>query len=327
MARKKRGKSLLLLSLVLLLLLGATAAVMTLLPDEDTEAEESVNEGVEILTLKEEDASSINWTINGETFSMKKDGENWALDSDPAFPLDQEHMENIFIDLEGLLSYNTLENVTDLAEYSLDEPTVIIHVDDANEKLVTIHLGDAAPMDSLRYLSLGDGNVYLVSNAILTNYNVTLDDLLAMEEIPAISNHQKITVTSGDAVLELICQTNTDGETKTSTWFCGEQELDASKVESFCSNISGLNWLSCEAYGVSDFSLYGLDAPVLTATVDWFDAANAVDESFTLEIGSDKDDSSCYARIGGSDMVYTIDVSVRNALMQTTVNDLLPTAE
>ena len=326
MAKKKRGKQLLFLTLLLALLVGATAAVMALLPEETVE-EESVNEGEEILTLKEEDASAINWTVNGETFSMTKDGEDWVLGSDPAFPLDQEHMENIFVDLGGLLSYNTLENVTDLAEYGLDEPTAVIHVDDANEKLVTIHLGDAAPMDSLRYLSLGDGNVYMVSNAILTNYNVTLDDLLAMEEIPTFSNHQKITVTSGDAVLELICQTNTNGETKTSTWLCSEQELDASKVESFCSNISGLSWLSCEAYGVSDFAPYGLDAPVLTATVDWYDAENSVDKSFTLEIGSDKDESTYYARIGGSDMVYTIDISVRNALAQTAVSDLLPTAE
>ena len=326
MARKKRGKSLLLLSLVLLLLLGATAAVMTLLPDEDTEAEESVNEGVEILTLKEEDASAINWTVNGETFAMDKDGEDWVLSSDPAFPLSQEHMSAIFTDLGGLLSYNTLENVTDLAEYGLDDPTAVIHVDDANKKLVTIHLGDAAPMDSLRYLSLGDGKVYMVSNAILQNYNVTLDDLMAYETIPTFKNHKSIRVISGDAVLELNCQTNSQNGEKTSIWTCGEQELDAEKVKTFCDNISSLSWLDCEGYGISDFAPYGLDAPSVTAAVLWHED-DGTELSFTLEIGADKDESSCYARIAGSDMVYSIDRSVRDALTQTTVSDLLPTAE
>lgn len=322
MTRKKRGTNLLLLSLLLLLLVGATVAVMTLTPDEEAE-EESVNEGVEILTLKEEDASAINWTVNGETFAMDKEGEEWVLSSDPAFPLDQEHMSAIFTDLGGLLSYNTLENVTDLAEYGLDEPTAVIHVDDANKNLVTIQLGDAAPMDSLRYLSLGDGNVYLVSNAILSNYNVTLDDLLAMETIPAFSNHQSIVVQSQDNILELSCQTNSQNGEKTSVWYHGEQELDAAKVESFCDNISSLAWLGCEAYGVTDFAPYGLDAPLLYATVNWYDETAAADQSFTLEIGADKDESSCYARISGSDIVYSIDSAVRDALAQTTADDLL----
>ncbi len=327
MARKKRGKNLLLLSGLLVLLLGATAAVMALAPDETTENTETVNESVEILTLNEEDASAINWTVGNETFAMDKDGEIWVLSSDPAFPLNQEHMSAIFTDLGGLLSYNTLENVTDLSEYGLDEPTAVIHVDDVNKKLVTIKLGDAAPMDSLRYLSLGDDTVYMVSNAILKNYNVTLDDLMALETIPNFKNHQSIVRTSGDSVLELLCKTNTVDNVKTSTWFCGEQELDAAKVEDFCKNISSLSWLDCEAYGVSDFSVYGLDAPVLSITVNWFDETSSSEHSFTLDIGADKDDRSCYACISGSDMVYSIDSAVRDALLNTTVNDLLPTAE
>ena len=325
MARKKRGKTLLLLTLLLVLLLGATAAVLKLAPQE-VEKEESTNEGVEILTLKEEDASAINWTVGNQTFSMSKDGEDWVLDSDPAFPLDQTHMENIFLDLGGLLSYNTLENVTDWAEYGLDEPSAIIHVEDADKKLVTIHLGDPAPMDSLRYLSLGDGKVYLVSNAILNNYRVTLDDLMAFESIPTFSNHEKITVVSGDSVLELICNTNTSSEGKTSVWTCGEQELDAALVQSFCDNIQSLAWADCVAYGVSDFAQYGLDTPVLTASVDWYNADSLSEESFRLLIGADAEEGFCYACIDGSDMVYTLSSSVRDTLASAVPSDFV-TAE
>ena len=324
MARKKRGKNLLFLSFALVLLVGVTAAVMTLAPNDIVE-EEPINEGEEILTLLEENASAINWTVNGEIFSMNKNGETWELSNDPSFPLDQEHMSAIFTDLGGLLSYNTIENASDLAEYGLDEPTAVIHVDDAEKKLVTIHLGDAAPMDSLRYLSLGDGNVYLVSNAILNNYNVTLDDLLDMEEIPAFKNHKSITVISGDAVMELNCQTNTYDNTKASTWYCGEQELDAEKVKAFCGNISSLVWLDCEAYGVSDFAPYGLDHPSVSVCVTWHED-NGSEQNFTLEIGTDKDENSCYAHINGSDMVYSIDKTVRDSLTQTSVSDLLPAA-
>lgn len=326
MAKKKRSRNLLFLTLLLALLVGATALVMTLNPEEESSTEESEVESTEILSIDEAAVNSIAWTVNGEDFVFSKSGEDWIYDPDPNFPLDQSVMDTIFTDLSSLLAYNTIENVSDLSEYGLDAPTVTVTIGTDSETV--LHIGDAAPMDSLRYLRINDDpNVYLVGNSILSDYNDTLDELIAMESIPSFSNHQSITVTSAESELALTCVTNTEDDTKTSTWYCGEQELDASLVQEYCQNISSLSWQSCAAYKVSDedLSLYGLDVPQLCATVVWYDEDSGSDQSFTLEIGSyvDETNAACYARIGGSDMVYTIDAAVLDALGSTTVNDLI----
>ena len=330
MAKKKRGRNLLFLTLLLALLVGATALVMTLNPEEEPSTEESEVESVEILSIDEAAVNTIQWTVNGANFAFSKSGEDWSYDPAPNFPLDQSVMDTIFTDLSSLLAYNTIENVSDLSEYGLDAPTVTVTIGADSETV--LHIGDAAPMDSLRYLRINEGSsVYLVSNSILSDYNYTLDDLIAMESIPSFSNHQSITVTTAETELALTCVTNTEEETKTSTWYCGEQELDASLVQEYRQNISALSWQSCAAYNVSDedLSLYGLDAPQLCATVVWYDEDSSSDQSFTLEIGSytDETNATCYARIGGSHMVYTIDAAVLDALASTTAADLIAATE
>ena len=331
MAKKTRGRNLLLLTLLLALLVGATALVMTLSPEEKSSAEEGETSTTEILSLDEETVSSITWSKDGNDFAFRKSDEDWVYDPDPAFPLNQDILDTIFMDLNGLLAYNRIENVTDWAEYGLDAPTVTVTIDADSQTLLFI--GDAAPMDSLRYVRINeDSTVYLVSNSILYDYNYSLQEMVEMESIPSFTNHQSMTVTTAESELVLNCVTNTSGESKTSTWYCQEQELDAERVQDYFQTISDLSWNSCTAYNVSEeeLSRYGLDAPQLTATVLWFDEDSVENEqSFTLEIGSYVDESQvdCYARIGGSDMVYTIDAAVLETLTETSVEDLLPSAE
>lgn len=45
-------------------------------------------------------------------------------------------------------------------------------------------LGDYSPMDSQRYVSIGDGNVYLVEDDPMEEFDVELSNMLDDDDIP-----------------------------------------------------------------------------------------------------------------------------------------------
>lgn len=332
MAKKKRTATLLLLALVLLLLGGATLLVQQLNPEtEDSDDENSVN-SVEILSLDEDSCQRIQWSINGEDFSFEQGDDGWYSTADSAFPVEQSRLAAIFSDFNSLLAYNSIASVRDLSEYGLDEPqTTVTFRSDEGE--TTLRFGDASPMDSLRYVLLNeDTTVYLVSSSLLSDFNLSMDDFLAMEELPSMSKPQQISVSFADMVVELNCVTNTvDGE-KVSTWYCGDSELDATAVQSYFEILSQLNWERCVNYKANEDDLagYGFSPAALTASVFYFDEDEQVQQQLVLEIGdyADEEQSSRYARLGlsSSPMVYTISSSVYEQLSSISLEELLPQA-
>lgn len=61
-----------------------------------------------------------------------------------------------------------------------------------DDKTYEISLGDYSTMDSQRYVSIGDGNVYLVKNDPMDSFNVTIDALVKNDEIPNFNQVEKI---------------------------------------------------------------------------------------------------------------------------------------
>ena len=55
---------------------------------------------------------------------------------------------------------------------------------ETDDETYEISLGDYSTMDSQRYVSIGDGNVYLVKNDPDGQFDVTIDALLKNDEIP-----------------------------------------------------------------------------------------------------------------------------------------------
>ncbi len=76
-----------------------------------------------------------------------------------------------------------IEDVTDESQYGLDDPVCTINLSTADTDY-EIRLGDYSTMDAQRYVSLGDGNVYLVEDDPLDDFDVTLRDLIDNDETP-----------------------------------------------------------------------------------------------------------------------------------------------
>ena len=81
-----------------------------------------------------------------------------------------------------------IEEVEDYGQYGLEDPTCTINLS-TDEKSYEIKLGDYSIMDSQRYISIGDGNVYLVKDDPMDYFDVVLNDLIDHDETPIFSNN------------------------------------------------------------------------------------------------------------------------------------------
>lgn len=125
----------------------------------------------------------LSWDYDGQTLSFHRDG-TWSYDDDAAFPVDAEQMDLLLEPFEAFGAAFIIEDVDDLGQYGLDNPVCTIRVT-AGGGTQTIQLGDYSKMDSQRYVSIGDGNVYLAAHDPLDEFDVTLDELIDQDDIPA----------------------------------------------------------------------------------------------------------------------------------------------
>ena len=338
----KRGKKLLLLCLTLIVVAGAALAAVKFIPDETVEETETIA----VYTVTAEDIDALAWDYEGESLSFDYGGSVWSYTDDADFPLQQSYLSAMTSAVSEITATKVIEAVDDLAEYGLDEPVCSITVT-SGDAATTIDIGDETSLDGLRYVSVGDGNVYLVSSDLLTNFSYGLYDLVSMESLPDMSDLVSLRVErpSGTLVIDYLEDSGL-AYTDRYSYFAEDGEdyvtLGSEPAYNFIYQITGLSWSSCVNYAADDEALAacGLDSPSVTVTVDYIETTevetnetdedgNAITEtrteekSLTLEPGDYADDG-CYARIAGSDMVYLIDASICDSLLYTSISELEP---
>lgn len=337
-----RGKKLVLLLGVLLVLMTVTILVMEFAPDENAEEEAAVT----VFTLDMDQVTGLSWTYEGEEVSLERDGENnWTYPADDAFPLDQSYPDAMVQALSEIQADRIIEEPEDLSEYGLADPVCSITVQADETRQLAI--GDETSLGGQRYLSLGDGNVYLVDASLLDDFALGLYDIVAKETIPSMTDVSSFQIQSGSTTLT-IDYTEEEGLAYSDqyTWFWNQDgtltALDTGLTSTLLETITSLSWNSCVAYQATQdqLSQWGLDDPSVIVTVSYVESSqvetNETDEdgqpiyetketpkTFTLELG-DYDGDTCYARLAGSTMVYQVDGSVRDTLAAAKGNDLLP---
>lgn len=312
----KRGKKLIFLLAVLIVLTGVTSICLRLNPDDLDDEEE---EGTVILSIDSGDVTEISWTIEGEQLEFMRSEDGWTYTKDSEFPVNTAALELVLSALNEITSSKTIEAVTDMSEYGLDAPAYIITVDET--ETYEILIGNETSMGGEYYLSIGDGNVYLVDSSVPESFSSDLYTLVQKETLPDMTEIQQFTIEGADCQMALVYTPNDDDDDE--VWFLKQENeytaVDTSLTENFMSYITGLVWSDCVNYHADETALaaYGLDEPSLRVTVIYGEN----EEAFVLEIGNTEDTYS-YARISGSDMVYLIDASIGEAMESLTLEEL-----
>ena len=340
----KRAKRLYVLLGVLVVVCIAAFAVVK----HEERQEEIRNSGEIVLEIDPETVDALSWEYESESLAFHKD-ETWQYDEDAAFPVSEEKIQELLEPFQALEAAFIIEEVTDYSQYGLDNPVCTIHLS-AGEEDYEIKLGNYSTMDSQRYLSTGDGNVYLVEDDPMEDYEITIRDMIANDETPSFGQVTGIQFEGADSY-QVVYQEYSEESPYT---YCSEdvyfrqegedlKPLDTNLVESYLSGIENLtldNYMTYQA-GTEDLSQYGLDAPELTVTVTYTPEEDEEGESqtFTLHISrspeeraaaendaaseeDEEEEITAYARVGDSEIVYQITGDSYEKLIAAGYDDL-----
>lgn len=269
----------------LLILVGVLAVVCAaaFLAARVQEQQEQVEaSGETVLAIDTGNVASLAWTSGEAEYAFHKD-ETWIYDADEAFPVSAEALEELLAPFSSFNAAFVIRDVTDYAQYGLEEPECTIEIGTADASY-TIALGDMSAMDDQRYVSIGDGNVYLAVSDPMDAFAVELSDLIDNDEIPQMDTVTALSLTG--AVEESIAYVEAGGPSYSDedVYFLqsGEESLplDTDLVEDYLGEIRSLVLTDYATYNATEIELasFGLNDPALTVTVEYEQQAEAAEE-------------------------------------------------
>jgi hypothetical protein len=272
-------------------------------------------EGEKVYLTDLSDVSNLSYDIDGQELSfMKKDGK-WGYEGDDLFPVKQEEMDSLASTVSKLEALRKLEGGDSLSAYGLDKPIRKISAAAEDGTKSVILLGNATG-DGDYYASVeGQDTPYLISSTLYNETSTGLNDLMALEEFPAVSGTdiKSITVTM-DGSSKHFVKKKLEDEDGNIEWYRDSADSPDNKISDnsglnvLADSLSSLKVKNCSNYKVQENELagYGLDQPaaVITYTYD----KNGSEETFTLSVGALNSDSSCYyTRTEGSSNINEIE--------------------
>lgn len=337
----------------LTILLGvlAVACIATFVAMHTEQRKEQIKTSGEIvLEVAGADVQSLSWEYGGSSLSFHKEG-SWLYDGDESFPVDDEKINEL---LEPFASFGVsfvIEEVGDFGMYGLDDPVCTIQLKTA-EQSYTIALGDYSSMDSERYVSIGDGNVYLAKNDPLDQFDAALDDLMKHDENLA---YDQVTRIQFQGAENYTISYNEEGDSlcDEDVYFTEQSgkkvPLDTDRVDYYLEGLVTAELKNYKTYKATEEELasYGLDQPELVVTVDYTITGEDKKEqagTYVLSISRDpvelaalekaggeeseadedeeEEEITAYARVGDSPIVYQLDKVDYIALMAASYNSL-----
>lgn len=292
-----------------------------------------------ILEISSDEVQSVSWEYESEKLAFHKD-ERWLYDEDEAFPVDEDKLSGLLEQFQEFGVSFIIEDVKDYGQYGLDDPVCTIHLDTEGQSY-EILLGNYSSMDSQRYVSIGDGNAYLVKKDPFDSFKVTLRDMIDHDEIPWLEHvkelqfegaenysiHYEENRAAGSYCADDVYFTEKDGNTL---------PLDTSRVEGYLRKLSSLNFTDYVTYNATEEErkAYGLEQPELTVTAEYTGEEDGEEDPgrFVLHVSRDPKEKkaaeeemgevTAYARVGLSQIVYRISSEDYQDLMKASYDSL-----
>ena len=349
----------------LYLLVGVLAlvCVLTFAVSRHESRKEAIRaSGEVVLELSPDSVQTLSWDCEDTGFSFHREDGAWTYDDDAAFPVDQDKIASLLSYFDQMGAAFTIEDAEDLGMYGLDDPLCTIDLTLDDDQAYTITLGDFSTMDSQRYVSIGDGNVYLVQNDPLDAFDVELRDLIDQDDVPYLSQTRSVTFSGEQNYTVTYAEDSPDAWNDEDLFFTtrdGETiPLDTYRVEDYLSAITSLDLTNYVTYTADGEMLaqLGLDDPQLVIEVDYVDedddsgqvltfqlsvsrdpeelAAAQADQDQqdqqtqdqgtgdTSETEEEEEEITAYARVGDSKILYQITGEEYTALMAAAYDDL-----
>ncbi len=165
----------------LLLAIGGYALAVKISSNaEEAESTESVS----FVSVSSGDVAKLTWSYDDKEYTLEKgeDG-SWIWTDDKDFALEQDTVNDMASAISNITASRKLTDVTDYAQYGLDEPDSRISFETADGETIEILTGDLNEVSGEYYARRADDySVYLVTGEYLDYFECGADELAAAED-------------------------------------------------------------------------------------------------------------------------------------------------
>ena len=314
----KTKQRVLLVLLAAAVLLGAALWAMIRSNAKAEQAASVAAEGsIPLSSFAAEDLEQIEYTYNGQTYTLQYSGGSWQLTQDPAYHLDESTCNTM---RTALMALNAKRSLTPQAgeDYGLDSPQLTVTVTAAGQS-TTLTFGAENPVTGDLYVQkAGDDAIYTVSGNKVACFQLDKAGLfgsfcptgLTASAITQVA----YTLADGTSVTLNESADSASSSAYETVWRLASDpaaSLAQDKVQSLLSALC--TYVTAQATD-ADLSACGFDAPVFTAAVTSEDGSTV---QLAYACGTD----GWYLQVEGDTSVYTVDISTVQALLLTE-NDL-----
>lgn len=351
MAKRKKRKSLTLISLLLILVALIGLYFWYSNREAKTEEEDSTSDSIQLTKIDDTSKlTKLHYRTKDAEITLTKEGDVWKLENEPERPIDQDKITSL-IGLINNISADRMvtEKPDNLADYGLAEPSGYLQGTLSDGTTVTLQVGALVPSGDGYYALVNeDSKVYLLGTYYGTGFKYTVSSITKVAEAPSITaenvNHIAIDNLEGED-FEIIKNKDlglgNDGSYIYS-WrilkpYKEGYSAESSKVATVLENYTGISYDSCIEYNAADLSLYGLDNPLATLTLGYTaertekldkpekdpETGNEITEKtyqepmeYKLLIGNtDESGNNYYVMEPGSKVVYTMEAASVNKML------------
>lgn len=314
--KRRKRKRVLTTCIMVVLVIGLGAGYLAIKKDNEKKEKrerlqqykqelEAMKEIKKITTFSYNDAAELDVTNEETSYGFykvdQKVGYKWVRKGMESFPTKATKVMDIIQEFCHMQVDTTISGKdADLSEFGLDNPKATVRIQLKDGSVHQFSLGAEAPYSAGHYFLYNvTGDIYIAKPGVYVQ--VSTPELgMAMEEtFPTTTkeNIQKVTIGVRDGeVTEYVPQQQGDGNVIYPDCFADCVKFVASRIKE---------------YDCKDFSIYGLDNPYVTVTVNYkgyvTDAeGNKTEEnlSMTAEIGDEAQEGGYYVRINKSPFVY-----------------------
>ena len=199
-----------LLGLLVILIVAVIAFIVVKnLPDEE---EEDTTASYEVTDLNADNVTKLVYTNENGTLTLNKNGDEWICEEDRSVDIDEDTVNTMVGKVASLTSENKIENVEDISQYGLDNPSLTILVSDGTTSY-TLLIGDYNETTYTYYMCLESdkSTVYTTQSVTIYSFqNNTLEDIMAEAETETATETEESTTTVSET--EEVTTTETAAE-------------------------------------------------------------------------------------------------------------------
>ncbi|MBE5962471.1 MAG: DUF4340 domain-containing protein [Lachnospiraceae bacterium] len=321
--RKKKNLISLVSLLVVLMLLIVGYALVADRNKKQEEKEAAKEDTSYILSNQEEDAfSNISVTSGDTAFELVYEGDTWYLSGDDEFPLDQTKAGAMADGLESLSSNQlVIESPEDLSEYGLKDPLITVVGTTTYGDTITIAFGDELAAGNGYYSMVnGEAKVYVLTSTIRDKYDMSMTDLLKVEDTPDIDDTLitgvKVSSDTFPSFTLLYDENNATDHSGQNLypWYISDVypqnvNADTTAVNDMLTNYTTFSLSSCVDYKKENLGQYGLSTPKTTLSVWYREEEDGEVLEYTVYVGNQDENGNYYVRPENSDCTYIMTAS------------------